>query len=617
MRRLTSKSAKELARHLADCHRTGHSSPVLWLGAGCSLSAACYTEEGLLTRVSETLGVEVANQADLRRRFSEPHYKLLLDHALRIESSRLGYSLLAQLVARGYFRVIVTSNFDFQFEDQLRVLLPSPHVVVCTRDDQTDEDIARQLANLRPNEVFLLRLHVGLGNEQKSSGKLLEFQEALRDELRRLVRQQGLVFVGYSVAELHLAELLQDTSKSWFVDPFTQPQHISEAVRIGLDRIVTSDDALFDNVFQGLCSSVLGEEASKRLMMGRNGDFSLKRNTIDKIVGGIAARLKADSLDDKDVENLTGKLLEDIRRFAKVRRDRICLLFANDVEAPGGREIRTLIRRVPHLNKLVKQFQVVTANITGRSEVSGIERAVKSIEPELKLDEFEAIIILDDISFSGNTLNILRDYLVKNYKVDPTRIVAALLRIESDLKSRLESEGWFVFAAAAHDGFGLSCPWGFARPTRAKLATEPNKTSGLTWADLNVNCFMPQSSLGFIPKPWGELIVFRDNTVTSSRILYLERGERTSFHYHLLRDEIFFVLDDRIRIGLWDRYIELSKNQSLRIPAGVPHSVIALESACRVLEITEGFCDAQRDIVRLHDIYARPPSSFGDDDGLS
>ena len=614
MRQLKSSSAISLANFISDRRRAGHLPPLLWLGHGCSISAGCSTEQDLLARVSEVLGVKVSSREELRGRFTEHHQELLHGQSPEGSTRRLGYSLLAQLVAKGYFRMIITSSSDFQLEDQLRAVLPYPKVVIATHHNQTDEEIARQLNNLRSDSVFSFHYHDGFeGERDASANHFPQFEPPLRDELRRLIAKHGLVFIGYSVAESQLTQLLSDTKKVWFVDPITPPADLQK-VGIEPERHVKGEDALFDNFLQGVCSVTMTKELSKRLMVGQDGSIDPQgRGRIDKLVDDIMTWLRADSLDDSEVEKLTQKLLGKINSLVAQRDDNICLIFTNDPEAPGGREIRTLIERTPHLKRLVSDFTLVTVKITGRGDAHGNGRAVEGIEPKVDLREFDAIVILDDISFSGNTLRILRDYLVGACKVDPLKVVAALLQIDGDLRAKLVDEGWHVLYVSEHNGFGLSTPWGFARPTRAKLGTAHACPPVTPAGDLSVKSFMPQSTLGFIPKPWGELVVVRDNAFNSSRLLYLERGERTSVHYHLLRDEIFYVLDDRIRIQLWDRFIELNKNQSFRIPAGVPHSIIALDSACRLLEIAEGFCDAQRDIVRLRDIYERSLCDFGDD----
>lgn len=612
MRPLRSSAGKGLAAFISDRHNAER-PPVLWLGSACSISAGCFTQTDLMARL-QIIGKEVKNPNEFQQRIAEHQYKLSIDASSIASNSRLGYSLLAQLVARGYFRIIVNSNWDSNFEDQLRILLPTTRVIIINRKDHPDEEIARLLANLPAKTVCVLRLYRGSKDVRRRSA--YDFDVPLLNELKKIIHSHQLVFAGYSLANLHLSQVVSDINRCWFADPFTSAEDFKANFGTDPDHFVDGDDALFDNLVQGLCLSLLTEQVENRLLISSRGGFSRNRNTIDKLVDGISERLEADSLDDVAVQELTRKLLQDIRKFAAQSGHKVCLVFANDVESPGGKEIRTLIERIPDLKRLVDEYTFVTANIVGRSELQGEKRFVAEIEPQLKPGEFEAIVILDDISFSGNTLSILREYLITRFDIDPSRVVAGLLRIDGDLRSRLEASGWHVLFGAEHSGYGFYCPWGFARPTRAKLSIEDSRPFVNLKVRLGVSCFAPQASLGFVPKPWGELIIFRDNAFTSSRILFLERGKRTSLHYHLPRDEIFYVLDDRIRIRLWDRHITLGKNQSLRIPAGVPHSVIALESACRVLEIAEGFCDPQHDIVRIHDIYQRPRGDFGDDDGL-
>src|ERR1041385_556364 len=159
---------------------------------------------------------------------------------------------------------------------------------------------------------MLLRYHGSFPAEPAAPPKHSKPDHSLRDALGRLIAQHGLVFLGYSLAEMQLAQLLRETTRSWFVDPITSAEEINSVFEIGRERCVTGEDALPDNFLQGLCSVLLKEEVSGRLLMGPGTSFSKHRGRIDKFVEEIVMRLKADSLDDREVEYLTGKLLEDI-----------------------------------------------------------------------------------------------------------------------------------------------------------------------------------------------------------------------------------------------------------------------------------------------------------------
>ena len=106
-----------------------------------------------------------------------------------------------------------------------------------------------------------------------------------------------------------------------------------------------------------------------------------------------------------------------------------------------------------------------------------------------------------------------------------------------------------------------------------------------------------------------------ENQLGSVHLISMDRGQKTSFHYHHIRNEIFMVLDNEAVIQMWDKFVRLRKHEAVRVPAGVPHRVIALDRPCRVLELAEGFFDQGRDIVRLEDTYPRKTDPEGVDDG--
>lgn len=180
--------------------------------------------------------------------------------------------------------------------------------------------------------------------------------------------------------------------------------------------------------------------------------------------------------------------------------------------------------------------------------------------------------------------------------------------VSAKTRKQLKADGWEVFYGRIHDEWILVCPWGVTRPTTPILSHGLDCNSYVDEEpELSDAIFLPYRQFGYLPKPWGDQISVVENQPVSVRILEFDKGQRTSLHYHLLRDEVFIVLDDRIRVQLWgDRFRVLHQNESIRIRAGVPHSLIALEQPCRILEISSGLCDQEKDLFRIEDNYRRP-----------
>lgn len=195
MRRFANDPARTLVSFLGERRRQGMPLPLLWLGAGSSISAGCLTERSLLESMSERLGYEVTSYEQIERWLIAEHYTLLVSPHLRGRPS-FGYRLLAWLIALGYFPIILTTNWDFLLQDEMCSLMSSEHIVVCTRPEENDQSIARKLNQLGANTALILRLHGDLRNPIHQPGERLDIAIELRDQLRQLIAARGLIFLG-------------------------------------------------------------------------------------------------------------------------------------------------------------------------------------------------------------------------------------------------------------------------------------------------------------------------------------------------------------------------------------------------------------------------------------
>ncbi len=610
-----------LANYISENKASDTSGPILWLGAGCSISAGCPSSKELLKRFSSVLDRRIRNYTDLAKQVTKEHQRLLTGRFITPTAPSRGYAYLAQLIARGYFDIILTTNWDPLLEHQLRLVLPPDRLMISTRCLENDEQISENLLKLPGSVVYLLRLHGDMRTELiTEADRLLKFDASLEAEIERLFKQRGVIFVGYALEEHRIARILPSIERIWYVNPMPLQESIAETYKIDSQRCISGDDALFDNFIQGLCYQVLHDELDERMLMDKEGKvlehsrrIADPRSTIDALLENVIADQRSDSLDDAEIRECIRHLLEEIRKIADQRQGKTCLIFADDPEAPGGREIRRVIEREGVLSAQVKGYDMLEARITSTRYK---ERELEKLVPNQELDQYNTLVIFDDIAFSGNTLKTLRQSLVRKSHAKRENFVAALLRIPVSVLSELENDKWNVVYNSKHSGIGFMCPWGFVRPRGPVLSENEVDNEQLArpyLGPLNVEAFREDPRIGYQCKPWGEVAVLSENDHYSTRILSVERGQRTSLHYHLLRDETFVVLDDRICICLWDRFIKLNKHQCLRIPAGVPHSLIALASNCRVVEVSSGYCDVEHDIFRIHDIYRRSPGKFGDE----
>ena len=282
---------------------------------------------------------------------------------------------------------------------------------------------------LGANTALILRLHRDLIYPIHQPGERLDIAIELRDQLRQLIAARGLIFLGYSMSEPRIESLLDKRQNIWCVNPVPPPESLRRAFELPLERCIEGEDALFDNFVQGVSLELLNQAlADRRLFDSRAGsvlrssvaDFSSYRGRIDPLVEQIVQDLSADTLDEGDVVALTHRLLGHILAFARGGRKVFCFFFIHDPDAPGGREIHAIIDRDPGFSRQVAAIPCGAIHIKGRLGVSGLQRGVKNVDfQDGSLADYDSLIIVDSMFLSGNTLRIVRQYLIDHCEARP------------------------------------------------------------------------------------------------------------------------------------------------------------------------------------------------------
>lgn len=93
------------------------------------------------------------------------------------------------------------------------------------------------------------------------------------------------------------------------------------------------------------------------------------------------------------------------------------------------------------------------------------------------------------------------------------------------------------------------------------------------------------------PKGWGKEIWICNNEKYCGKILHFNSGAKFSFHYHLIKQEHFFVLKGKLNLKYKnltngeDRFLRLTVGDVIEIPIGAPHQLTALEES-DIIEIS-------------------------------
>ncbi len=94
----------------------------------------------------------------------------------------------------------------------------------------------------------------------------------------------------------------------------------------------------------------------------------------------------------------------------------------------------------------------------------------------------------------------------------------------------------------------------------------------------------PRQEMHFVPKGWGFEKWIHNSELYCGKLLYFVKGKRCSWHYHKIKDEVFYIQSGKIEL----RYstdndiskastIILEKGDKWHVQTGQRHQMLALE----------------------------------------
>lgn len=100
----------------------------------------------------------------------------------------------------------------------------------------------------------------------------------------------------------------------------------------------------------------------------------------------------------------------------------------------------------------------------------------------------------------------------------------------------------------------------------------------------------------FVPKGWGFEKWIVNKKEYCGKLLFFVKNKRCSWHYHKIKDEVFYIQSGRLKVLFsYDDDLEsaesliLEKGDSFHVPTGLRHQMMALED-CEMFEFsTEHF----------------------------
>jgi quercetin dioxygenase-like cupin family protein len=90
--------------------------------------------------------------------------------------------------------------------------------------------------------------------------------------------------------------------------------------------------------------------------------------------------------------------------------------------------------------------------------------------------------------------------------------------------------------------------------------------------------------INFVPKGWGFEKWIVNNEEYCGKLLYFVKGKMCSWHYHKLKDEVFYIQSGKILVKYSDndeigdaKELILEKGDNFHVYRGLRHRMIALE----------------------------------------
>jgi mannose-6-phosphate isomerase-like protein (cupin superfamily) len=88
----------------------------------------------------------------------------------------------------------------------------------------------------------------------------------------------------------------------------------------------------------------------------------------------------------------------------------------------------------------------------------------------------------------------------------------------------------------------------------------------------------------FVPKGWGFEKWITNNDKYCGKLLYFVKGKKCSWHYHKIKDEVFYIQSGKLQVfyGESDEWLDsqaiiLEKGDSFHVKTGLRHQMLALE----------------------------------------
>lgn len=116
---------------------------------------------------------------------------------------------------------------------------------------------------------------------------------------------------------------------------------------------------------------------------------------------------------------------------------------------------------------------------------------------------------------------------------------------------------------------------------------------------------MTSSKIKFVPKGWGFEKWIVNNKEYCGKLLYFVKGKKCSWHYHILKDETFYLQSGKIVLKYSDndeislsKEIILTRGDKFHVYRGLRHQMMAIEDTELYEFSTQHFEDDSYRIIK-------------------
>ena len=172
----------------------------------------------------QQLGQSPADRSAIVRQFLEPTEE---ERAEGLKTPTPAHKAIASLIARGYFRVIVTPNFDRLLEQALAEVGVQPKVINLSTN-------LNPLPSLQHDPLTVIKVHGDLleNDTRNIAEELVAYPDEMKALLRRVFDEYGLIVSGWSVTyDKALAQLLLDTNTHRYSTYWSEPYTITDKAK--------------------------------------------------------------------------------------------------------------------------------------------------------------------------------------------------------------------------------------------------------------------------------------------------------------------------------------------------------------------------------------------------